>query len=658
MIDRETVNKIFDTADILDVVSSFVNLKKRGANYLGNCPFHNEKTPSFTVSPAKGIYKCFGCGKGGNSVNFIMEHEQLSYAETLRYLAKRYHIEIVEKELTNEEKEKQNDRESMLIVSNFAKKTFSHNLLNTDEGKAVGLKYFKERGFNESIIKKFELGYCRSNRNSFVQTAIKSGYEKRFLTSTGLVIERENGDSFDRFSERVMFPIHNLMGKVIGFGGRTLRNDKKIAKYLNSPESDIYHKSKVLYGLYFAKKSISQQNKCYLVEGYTDVLSMHQAGIENVVASSGTALTPDQIRLIKRFTNNITVLFDGDQAGIKAALRGIDLILEEGMDVKVMLLPDGEDPDSFSKKNSASELLEFIEKNEADFITFKTKLLLKNTENDPVKKANLITDIVNSIAVITNGIKRSVYIKECATLLDINENVLYSEINKKIREKHEKNHKKTQYNAPQPYIENIPPDPQYEDEKYLQQTTNKFESFEREIIRLLLTYGKKILFVIKQDNKTEIKIVTSEYIIKEVKNEIEIKDPIYKIIFEEYIQLINNNEDVKPDYFSKHQNHLVSEKVADILSNSHILSKIWKQKGSYINTEEDNLKQVIDQTINGYKYEQVMDILSKIRQEIKNIQNNENQENKLDELYNKHIIYSQYKKQISKILGERIILKN
>ncbi|HRW63730.1 MAG TPA: DNA primase, partial [Bacteroidales bacterium] len=359
----------------------------------GLCPFHNEKTPSFTVSPSKGIYKCFGCGKGGNSVNFIMEHEHLGYPEALKYLAKKYNIEVVEKEQTVEEIQQQNERESLLIVSKFANSYFQENLHKSDEGRAIGLSYFKERGFRDEIIKKFELGYSPEKRDALTSWAQKSGYKLEFLEKSGLSIISETGQ-YDRFRGRVMFPIHGLSGNVIGFGGRILKTDAKTAKYLNSPESEIYHKSQVLYGMFYAKQSITQNDKCYLVEGYTDVISMHQSGIENVVASSGTSLTVEQIRLIKRFTPNVTIIYDGDAAGIKASLRGIDLVLEQGLNVRVLLLPDGEDPDSFAKSHSASELLDFIRKNEEDFITFKTRLLSEEAKNDPVKKANLISDIV------------------------------------------------------------------------------------------------------------------------------------------------------------------------------------------------------------------------------------------------------------------------
>lgn len=648
MIDKETIDKIFNAADIVDVVSDFVNLKKRGVNYIGNCPFHNEKTASFTVSPAKGIYKCFGCGKGGNSVNFIMEHEQLSYVETLKYLAKRYHIEVVEQEVTDQEKEKNDARESMLVVNAFAQKTFTHNLTETEEGRAVGLKYFKERGFSEITIKKFELGYCRAERDSFTKLAEQKGYASKFLVETGLSIERENGTRFDRFSERVMFPIHNLMGKVIGFGGRTLRSDKKLAKYLNSPESPIYHKSKVLYGLYFAKKSITQNDKCYMVEGYTDVMSMHQAGIENVVASSGTALTPDQIRLIKRFTPNITVLYDGDAAGIKAALRGIDLVLEEGMNVKVVLLPDGDDPDSFAHKHSATEFYDFINKNETDFITFKTKLLLSDTQNDPVKKANLIQDIVRTIAVIPDGITRSVYIKECSGLMAVDEKILYTEINKIIN----KNRDKNWSNFP-------PPEPTFEAEQITETViplSAKFEKYEHEILRLLLSYGSRVLFTVDNEEIKE-DITTAKYICREVEGEIDLQNPVYKLIFNEYTGMLTSKQNPDENFFIKHENQLVSKATADLLSTNHQISKMWSKKGTYVNTEEDNLKQVIDNAINGYKYEIIMNLLKGVEEEIKKVQQLEDQQEKLETLYRKYMAYTQFKIEIAKTLGDRIILK-
>ena len=385
MIDQATIQKIFDAADIYEVVSDFVSLKKRGVNYLGLCPFHNEKTGSFTVSPAKGIYKCFGCGKGGNAVNFIMEHEQMSYVEALKYLAEKYHIPVEEKELTEEQRKEKTERESMLIVSSYANEYFQYQLWNTDEGRSVGLGYLRQRGISDEMIRKFGLGYNPEGWGAFTKAAQEKGYKKEFLVKTGLTVENEKG-LFDRFRARVMFPVFDLAGKVIAFGGRTMTTDKKISKYLNSPESEIYHKSKTLYGIFLAKKSIVQQDRCILVEGYTDVISFHAKGIENVVASSGTSLTIEQIRLIRRLTPNVTIIYDGDAAGIKASLRGIDLVLEEGLNVRVLLLPDGEDPDSFARSHTPQDLADFIANNETDFINFKTKLLLGTAGDDPVER--------------------------------------------------------------------------------------------------------------------------------------------------------------------------------------------------------------------------------------------------------------------------------
>ena len=437
MIDQHTIDRILDAANIVEVVSDFVTLRRRGANYVGLCPFHDEKTPSFSVSPARGICKCFSCGKGGNSVHFIMEHEQVSYYEALKYLAHKYNIEIQERQLSEEEKQRKTDRESMLIVNEFAQKFFATNLLENVEGRSIGLGYFRERGFGEDIIKKFGLGYSPEKRDALAQEAVRKGYKKDYLLKTGLCIESQQGSLYDRYKGRVIFPIHSLSGKVIAFGGRILKKDEKAAKYVNSPESEVYHKSDVLYGIYHAKQAIVKNDFCYLVEGYTDVLSMHQAGIENVVASSGTSLTPGQIRLIHRFTNNITVLYDGDAAGIKASLRGIDLILQEGLNIKVVLLPDGDDPDSFSKKQSAADFTAYIKAHETDFIRFKTNLLLEGAGNDPIKRAALIGDIVRSIAIIPDNILRTIYVQDCARLLSVDEKMLMREVNNIQRNKRE-----------------------------------------------------------------------------------------------------------------------------------------------------------------------------------------------------------------------------
>ena len=466
MIDRETVDRILDTADIVDVVSDFVSLRRRGANFIGLCPFHDEKTPSFSVSPAKQFCHCFGCGKGGSPVGFIMEHEQMSYPEALRYLAKKYNIEIHEKELTDEEKATQTERESMLVINDFAAQYFEDQLHNTKEGENIGLSYFYERGFNDATIKKFRLGYSPENSKAFYTAATEQGYNKKYLFDVGLCIDDRRGGGFDRFHGRVMFPVMNIAGKIIAFGGRTLKKTKEVAKYFNSPESTVYVKNRELYGLFQSKRAIVKEDKCFLVEGYTDVISMHQAGIENVVASSGTSLTEGQIRAIHRFTNNVTVLYDGDSAGIKASLRGIDMLLAEGLNIKVLLLPEGEDPDSFARSHSASELKQYIADNETDFISFKTKILLEGTERDPIKRATVIGDVVKSISVIPDSITRSVYAKECSIQLGISEDVLLREIKKNIarnqeeaykRREREKN-REARRQALQPNVDNeLPP---------------------------------------------------------------------------------------------------------------------------------------------------------------------------------------------------------
>ncbi len=656
MIERETIDKIFDTVDVVDVIGDFIHLKKRGVNYLGNCPFHNEKTPSFTVSPSKGIYKCFGCGKGGNSVNFIMEHEKLSYVDALKFLAKKYHIEVVEKELTPEEKEKKDARESLMIVSEFAAKTFQDNLLNSEEGKAVGLKYFKERGFNDKIIEKFDLGYCRASRDSFTKLAEEKGYQTKYLVDTGLTIKRDDGSTFDRFSERVMFPIHNLMGRVIGFGGRTLRTDKKIAKYLNSPASVIYDKSKVLYGLYLAKNAIVKFDNCFLVEGYTDVMSMHQSGIENVVASSGTSLTTEQIRLIQRFTQNITVLFDGDAAGIKAALRGIDMVLKEGMHVKVALLPDGEDPDSFAQKHSASEFEAFIEQNKTDFIKFKTNLLLADAQGDPLKKAELVKDIVKSIAVIPDTITRSMYAQECASMMSMDEQLLLDEISKIIYGAQKKQWKQDRHEPPPP----LPPEPEEMPPDIAPLDTTKtvgglkFQDFESELVRLILNYGNRHIFTL-EENKVKKKVHVIEYIIHEIEHELEIQNPLYQSIITEYATSFAKDSNLTVRKFVNHENPDVVSVTADLLAHSekHKLSRLWTMEGAVIKAEEDRLKEIIDNTIGNYKYAIVMDHLLQIETQMQA----ESSTEKVQELFEKYAMYTKFKREISKSLGERIILK-
>src|SRR6195952_374887 len=481
MILKSTIDRIMEATDIVEVIGEFVQLKKRGANYVGLSPFANERTPSFTVSPAKGIFKDFSTGKGGSAVTFLMELEKFSYPEALKWLAKKYSIEVEETVEAAENKEEEHRRESLMIVTAYAAKFFHESLLDTDEGKSIGLSYFRERGFSQDIIKKFELGYSPDQWEAFTGQALKEGYQQEFLEESGLSVKRDNGSLYDRYRGRVMFPIHSFTGRVIAFGGRTLKNDKNVRKYVNSPESEIYHKSSVLYGLHFAKKAIREDDNCYLVEGYADVISVHQAGIENVVASSGTSLTVEQIRLIGRLTKNITILYDGDAAGIKAAVRGLDLILEEGLNVKVVLFPDGHDPDSYVRLVGTNGFKKHIEDNKKDFILFKTNLLLKEAGNDPIKKSEVIRDIVESIAKIPDSIKASVFIKECSTILQIDERALLSELNKMRQAKARKDSQQQISKAAIEYEAAILEEPVDKEPK-------ESDSQEKEIIRLLLLY--------------------------------------------------------------------------------------------------------------------------------------------------------------------------
>lgn len=493
-IDRETIQKILDAADIVEVVSDFVHLKRSGSGYKGLCPFHNERTPSFSVSKTKNLCKCFSCGKGGSPVSFIMEHEQLSFNEALRYLAKKYNIEIKEHEMTEKEREEENERESMLAVNEFALKHFEQNIYETDDGRDIGLAYFMERGINDAMIRRFHLGYASEKRSALYESAIAKGYNEKFLVDTGLCIRNDRGMVYDRFKGRVIYPVFSISGKVIAFGGRTLRKDKDIAKYVNSPESTIYRKSNELYGLYQAKQAIVKRDKCILVEGYMDVISMHQSGIENVVASSGTSLTEGQIRLIHRFTENVTVIYDGDAAGIKAALRGIDMLLAEGLSVRVLLLPDGDDPDSFAQKHSASELEEYIKANETDFISFKTRILLDNAGNDPLTRSRVVNDIVRSISVIPDTITRSIYVKECSRSLEIDEKTLALQVAKYAGERIAKEAEKAQRDRNRADIPSSveTPDIQPETSHSKPSTTSAdafLTPFEKEVVRYVLKYG-------------------------------------------------------------------------------------------------------------------------------------------------------------------------
>lgn len=624
MIPKETVAKILETAEIVDVVSDFISLKKRGANYLGLCPFHNEKGPSFTVSPAKGIYKCFGCGKAGAPVNFIMEHEGLTYPEALRFLAKKYSIKIEEVEQTADQIKEQNAKESMMLLSAYAQQQFTKNLWEEEEGKRIGLSYFKERGFSKQTIERFQLGYSLESRKAFSDKALADGYLMEYLTKTGLTIENE-GRYFDRFSGRVIFPIHNISGRPIAFGGRILTNDKKLAKYLNSPESEIYHKSNVLYGLFQAKKTIVEKNNCYLVEGYTDVVSLSQAGVENVVASAGTSLTVEQIRLIRRFTPNVTIMYDGDSAGIKASFRGINLILTEGLNVKVLLFPDGEDPDSFAKKHTQEELLLFMENNTTDFISFKTKLLLDETKNDPIAKAQLIHEIVESIGLIPDNIARSLYIKECSRLMTVDEQLLLNELNKSLRKQKSKT---TNEGGSADYFPEIETPKIAQSVSVVENAELEVGSQEDEVIRLLIQHGTAEIEHISKLETGELEtneVHLATFICTHIhENEIVFENVNYGLIYETF--LIEMEKGVIPEInsFLSHENEGVRNAVTALLSDPYQLSENWKIKYKVnAKSKDQELKLLADRVIDRLKQKHILKMMHSVHESMKNCNDDE-----------------------------------
>ena len=625
MIPQSTIMSILDTVRIEEVVSDFVSLKKRGANLIGVCPFHKEKTPSFIVSPAKGIFKCFGCGKAGDSVRFIMEHEHYSYPEALRFLAHKYGIIIEEKEQTPEELMAQNEREKMFNINTFAQQYFSETMKNSEEGLSIGMSYFKERGFRDAIINKFQLGYCLNQRDAFIQHALKNGYSKDLLLKIGLASGNEER-MYDKYQGRVIFPIHNLTGKVIGFGARILSSDKTKAKYLNSPESEIYNKSQTLYGIYFAKNEISRLDNCILVEGYADVLSMHQAGIENTVASSGTSLTSEQIRLIRRYTKNITILYDGDSAGIHAALRGTDMILEEGMNVRIVVLPPDEDPDSFVQHNPIEVVRAYIDDNAKDFISFKTQLLLKDTANNPIKKAEVVKDIVNTISLIPDAIFRATYIKECSRLMEMPEQSLMNELNKLLRAKINKNNKGEQYQQVE-ITEEFKSGPQ-------QITTDTLPPGfyqERELVKLMLMYGDREIDVEGLDennNPIVYKISVASIIFDDLKSDdISFKDETHRIIFDIYDKALDGETLPKEQFFTSHENADIAELAANLLTTPYKLDN-WDNNNRVnirVKTEEDVLTAVVSTSILRYKDLIIDERRNEIMKELMSTQDIDNQ---------------------------------
>ena len=652
MIDQATIDKILDAAQIVDVVSEFVTLRKRGVNYIGLCPFHNEKTPSFSVSPSKGLCKCFSCGKGGNVVHFIMEHEQLSYYEALKWLARKYNIEVKERELTDEEKQAHSLRESLFVVNQFAADYFQNILYNNIDGQRIGMTYLRGRGFRDDIIKKFQLGYSTDSHDALAKEALQKGYKEEYLVKTGLCYRKEDGSLRDRFWGRVIFPVHTLSGKIVAFGGRVLSAATKNVqmKYVNSPESEIYHKSHELYGIYFAKQSIVRQDRCFLVEGYTDVISMHQSGIENVVASSGTALTSDQIRLIHRFTNNITVLYDGDGAGIKASIRGIDMLLEEGMNIKVCLLPDGDDPDSFARKHNATDYQAYINTHEVDFIRFKTNLLLEEAGKDPIKRAGLISSIVKSISVIPDAIVRSVYIRECSQLLQMEEKVLVEATAKLIEQAHEtkfreeqRRREREQRNAETsaaaqaesardtespdagqnphqadettanpsqaggaPAAEQAPTAPKDIDDysSFIPATGNEqtvFYAREEDLIRMLIRHGEKIMCYVEDENGEQHPLTVIECIASSLKeDELQFHNALHRQILREAETHLHDENFTAERYFVAHPDPAVSKLAADLISERYQLSR-YHSKGQKIITDEERLHELIPRLLLDFK---------------------------------------------------------
>ena len=606
MIDKATIDKIMDAANIVDVVSEFVALRKAGVNYKGLCPFHDEKTPSFMVSPSKGYCHCFSCGKGGNAVGFIMEHEQMTYPEALRWLAKKYNIEIHDRELSAEERREANDRESMFIVNEWAMKYFQDNLNNHVEGRAIGMQYFRQRGFRDDTINKFMLGYALQEKDALAKAARAKGFNEQYLIDTGLCYRKDNGQLQDRYYGRVIFPVHNVTGRIVAFGGRILSNDKKLAKYVNSPESLIYHKSNELYGIYLAKQAISKNDRCYLVEGYIDVTSMHQHGVENVVASSGTSLTTGQIRLIRRFTPNITVLYDGDPAGIHASIRGIDMLLSEGMNVKVLLLPDGDDPDSFARKHPAQEFRDYIEEHQTDFIAFKTNLLLKGV-TDPIKRSEAINSIVHSVAVIQDPIKRATYIADCAHRLGMNENTLIGTMNNFIREGQEQLRKEQQREERrQDTTATTVSSPQAQE---VQQATK----IEYMLVQLVVRYGETIIYKdVETEDGGKINLSVAQYISYDLgADNLTFHDERYNRILQEAVEHNDNSGFKAESYFTHHPDVSINQLATEMAIDRFQLSKSLQVKH-----DEETLRNQVEHLVLDFRKEYVQQRLSILKQQI------------------------------------------
>ena len=673
MIDRATIQRVMDATDIVDVVSEFVTLKKAGANYKGLCPFHNERTPSFSISPARQMYKCFSCGKG---VHFLMELEHMTYPEAIKWLGRKYGIEIKEKELTNEEKLQQNERESMFALNEWACKYFEKTLHDTVDGVAIGMAYYRSRGFRDDIIRKFSLGYSLEQRDALAQAALSHGFKKEYLLKTGLCFETEDKQIFDRYRGRVIFPVHSVSGRVVAFGGRVLNTEKQknVGKYVNSPESDIYSKSHELYGLYQAKSAIVKHERCFLVEGYTDVISMHQSGIENVVASSGTSLTEGQIRLLHRFTNNITVLYDGDAAGIKASLRGIDMLLAEGLNIKVLLLPDGDDPDSFARKHKAEEFQKYIDTHQVDFIKFKIDLLMSDAQSDPLKRAELVTNVVKSISVIPNEVVRQMYIHECATSLSVSEELIVNEINKQHRAKLQVERKKNEGNATDDAQAADEAAAMAADEERMQQLmlgeTELAE--ERMLVALIVRYGDMPMDVVdaaedvaeadaeKAANQTEVsnaalqQISVVHYIDTDLQADgLTLHNAVYKQVLSEALAHVDEQGWKALPYFLNHPDPRISKLAADVGQDDFVLSS--KQRDLYIE-EQYRLDNVVPRILHDYKHAIVKEQLKHLLTELRNPQLM-NAPEKAKQLMRQYMEISQIERELAKLLGDRVVLK-
>ena len=643
MIDKATIDKIMDAANIVDVVSEFVTLRKAGVNYKGLCPFHNENTPSFVVSPSKGYCHCFSCGKGGNVVGFIMEHEQMTYPEALRWLAKKYNIEIRERELTDDEKREQGERESLFIVNDWALRYFQDNLTNTDKGRAIGLAYFRSRGFRDDTISRFQLGYAMPERDALAKTALAKGFKEQYLIDTGLCYKRDDGRLQDRYAGRVIFPVHTVTGRVVAFGGRILGNDKKAAKYVNSPESLIYHKSNELYGIYQAKHAITKQDRCYLVEGYVDVTSMHQSGVENVVASSGTSLTTGQIRLIHRFTSNITVLYDGDAAGIHASIRGIDMLLAEGMNVKVLLLPDGDDPDSFAQKHPAEEFRRYIEAHQTDFIEFKTNLLLKGV-TDPVKRSEAISSIVKSVSVIQDQITRATYITECAHRLGMPESTLISTANKFIRgdieeKRKEQRREEARDEGPVKPLQPLAPVQQAPTVEYM-------------LMQMVVRHGQEVLYKdVETEDGGKIDLSVSQYISYDLgADNLCFGNDLYNRMLAEAVAHNDDEGFNAENYFMHHPDIEISRTATEMAIDHFQLSKSLQVK-----RDDDTLRNQVEHLILDFRMDYVERHMKDLQREISLAAGDTDKMMKLMAEYKDMQVI---RNEIAKELGSDIIMHN